>query len=258
MRFTGHERDFGGPGVDDDLDYMRARYCVPSLGRFLTTDPARTGVVSSSQSWNRYTYTRGNPIKFVDPDGAESLSALRFEMDVKALSAGEMSAREFQERNRIRGQGTALALSLFIPGVDDVAFGVVARTRLGRSVASRVSSFIAKLAKVPDRALDLAREAAQGFKKFECVECAETVAGALKEQGISGQIIKVKTRQGSDFIVSDRFKEGATSITENGYHEAVRVGDTVFDNVSPDGIPADQFFKDLHSLDGLEFEIIDF
>ena len=48
------------------------------------------------------------------------------------------------------------------------------------------------------------------------------------------------------------------SITKNGTHEAVRVGDTVYDNPSPNGIPADEFFEDLHAIDDVVFDPLDF
>jgi RHS repeat-associated protein len=75
MRFTGHERDLGSStaetvaeAAEDDLDYMHARYYKPGWGRFLSVDPV-LGTPNNPQSWNRYAYTRGNPLLFVDPSG---------------------------------------------------------------------------------------------------------------------------------------------------------------------------------------------
>jgi RHS repeat-associated protein len=42
--------------------YLRARYYDPSIGRFLTEDPSRSGL-------NWYAYCAGNPIALVDPSG---------------------------------------------------------------------------------------------------------------------------------------------------------------------------------------------
>ena len=71
LRYTGHERDFNGGLFDENkdyLDYMHARYYNPTLARFTSVDPAgaKPGV---PQSWNRYAYAYGNPIKFIDPSG---------------------------------------------------------------------------------------------------------------------------------------------------------------------------------------------
>jgi RHS repeat-associated protein len=80
MKFTGHERDLNslaGPG--DDLDYMHGRHYNPQLGRFLSTDPAKDSAKPSMpQSWNRYAYAEGNPLKYIDPDGQAVVAAVSF------------------------------------------------------------------------------------------------------------------------------------------------------------------------------------
>jgi RHS repeat-associated protein len=68
MKFTGHQRDNLGGGTTDDLDYMHARYGSPMTGRFLSVDPV-LGDPSDPQSWNRYAYVVGNPMRYTDPLG---------------------------------------------------------------------------------------------------------------------------------------------------------------------------------------------
>jgi RHS repeat-associated protein len=71
LKFPGHERDLRDPTkTTDDLDYMHARFYNPWLGRFLSTDPMG-GTPGAPQSWNRYSYVMNNPMKFIDPNGAE-------------------------------------------------------------------------------------------------------------------------------------------------------------------------------------------
>ncbi len=70
MKFTGHERDASTIGTAAELDYMHARYYSAHWGRFSSVDPAqRSFDLKLPQSWNRYSYVRNNPTKFVDPDG---------------------------------------------------------------------------------------------------------------------------------------------------------------------------------------------
>lgn len=53
-----------------NLDYFRARYYSPHLGRSLRPDPqTRHQALNVPQFCNRYSYVRGNSMKYVDPDG---------------------------------------------------------------------------------------------------------------------------------------------------------------------------------------------
>ena len=64
-RFTGQERD-----AESGLDYFGARYYHSVAGRFLSVDPVLDSAdPTNPQSWNRYTYTFNNPLKYVDKTG---------------------------------------------------------------------------------------------------------------------------------------------------------------------------------------------
>jgi RHS repeat-associated protein len=71
FRFTGHEHDDNG-STDPfgDLEYMHARYYASVTGKFLALDPEQ-GDPSMPQSWNRYAYSRNNPLRLIDPDGRD-------------------------------------------------------------------------------------------------------------------------------------------------------------------------------------------
>jgi RHS repeat-associated protein len=65
VRFTGKERD-----AETGLDYFGARYFSGAQGRFTSPDPLMASAkVSNPQSWNRYSYTFNNPLRFTDPTG---------------------------------------------------------------------------------------------------------------------------------------------------------------------------------------------
>ena len=63
-------------GAVDGLIYLRARHYQPSLGRFLQRD-AFPGVLTQSQSLNRYPYAENNPTTFTDPSGHQSQDGWR-------------------------------------------------------------------------------------------------------------------------------------------------------------------------------------
>ena len=59
---------FGVMDEGNGLNYIRARYYAPDLGRFITKDPL-TGKDGDSQSLNRYIYALNNPVRLVDISG---------------------------------------------------------------------------------------------------------------------------------------------------------------------------------------------
>jgi RHS repeat-associated protein len=64
-KFTGKERD-----SESGLDNFGARYDSSSMGRFMTPDPLlNSGQPWNPQSWNRYSYTENNPLRYTDPTG---------------------------------------------------------------------------------------------------------------------------------------------------------------------------------------------
>jgi RHS repeat-associated protein len=65
QKFTGYERD-GETG----LDFAQARMFGSGVGRFTSPDPLlSSGRVESPQSWNRFSYVLGNPLRYSDPLG---------------------------------------------------------------------------------------------------------------------------------------------------------------------------------------------
>jgi RHS repeat-associated protein len=64
-KFTGKERD-----TESGLDNFGKRYNASSLGRFMTPDPLlNSGQPWNPQTWNRYSYTLNNPVRYTDPLG---------------------------------------------------------------------------------------------------------------------------------------------------------------------------------------------
>jgi RHS repeat-associated protein len=66
-KFTGYFRD-----AESGNDYAVNRYMSPGMGRFITPDRGMGGARATDPgSWNKYAYTRGDPINRVDRHGAD-------------------------------------------------------------------------------------------------------------------------------------------------------------------------------------------
>jgi len=63
-KFTGHERD-----SETGLDHTLNRQYSSNTGHWLSPDSVK-GKAGSPQSWNRYAYTKGNPVSRTDPNGS--------------------------------------------------------------------------------------------------------------------------------------------------------------------------------------------
>lgn len=67
QKFTSYERD-----TESGLDFAQARYYSSLAGRFTSVDPSMaSGRTVAPQSWNRYSYTINNPLKYTDPTGLD-------------------------------------------------------------------------------------------------------------------------------------------------------------------------------------------
>jgi RHS repeat-associated protein len=84
LKFTGKERD-----AESGLDYFGARYFSGAQGRFTSPDkPFADQHMEDPQSWDLYSYTRNNPLKFVDATGTElRLAADATKQDRKDFAA---------------------------------------------------------------------------------------------------------------------------------------------------------------------------
>lgn len=72
QKFTGKERD-----SETGLDYFGARYMSSTQGRFTSVDPIiiKRDRLFDPQRINLYPYTRNNPLKYLDPNGADLILA---------------------------------------------------------------------------------------------------------------------------------------------------------------------------------------
>ncbi len=99
--------------------------------------------------------------------------------------------------------------------------------------------------------LSLASGAAQGFQVFQCETCADHIRDALIKGGYGGQLVEIRGAGGRDFIICLSYDGGQATITQNGRHLGVRVGDTIFDNLHPGGMPYEDWLNDFDAVGGI-------
>ncbi|MEB3179315.1 MAG: papain fold toxin domain-containing protein [Nostocaceae cyanobacterium] len=88
------------------------------------------------------------------------------------------------------------------------------------------------------------------FKNLECDKCAMALVDWLEANGIERKILRLRTKNKNDFfIISERYSP-SESITENGIHYGVEVLGLVFDNLSPQGLPHDEWINDFSCRSG--------
>jgi hypothetical protein len=98
---------------------MHARHASPLLGRFLSFDPIG-GSLRAPQSWNRYAYVLGNPLKLIDPYGLRSQPIAKFEGSITVTaSAGGILMSDLTTADRLYIYGIGYASLLGLATRDD-------------------------------------------------------------------------------------------------------------------------------------------
>lgn len=125
QKFTEKERD-GETG----LDYFGARYYASAQGRFTSADPLlSSGTIYNPQTWNRYSYTLGNPLRYTDPTGMfvwdASLGGSASDADLMKKKGGDAIVKK---RNEFRAARMAAGLNaLFGTNLTDSQKSEIAR-----------------------------------------------------------------------------------------------------------------------------------
>ncbi|WP_312706208.1 RHS repeat-associated core domain-containing protein [Stenotrophomonas sp.] len=100
--YTGHVSDSA-----TGLSYMQQRYMDPQLSVFLSVDPV-TSYDQPVGQFNRYRYANGNPYRFIDPDGRQTLPRFVYDTDWT------------KPETRQEFKGAASVVADFTPVVGDV------------------------------------------------------------------------------------------------------------------------------------------
>jgi len=142
-RFTDKEQD-----KESGLGYFSQRYLSHSYGQFITPDPvfARKARFTDPQRWSPYAYGRGNPLKYVDPEGLfvtelmslyNSYQEAHYISDVYAEHGPLAGTKHLADKyNNEAGNTAAVAtVASLVPGPHEV---VTAPTAVVASLASAV------------------------------------------------------------------------------------------------------------------------
>jgi len=84
-RSSGYFRD-----SETGLDYAKNRYHQPGMGRFMSVDPYKKSAGPQDPgSWNRYAYTRGDPVNRRDKGGTCDSDEFSFDEDSENCDGGD-------------------------------------------------------------------------------------------------------------------------------------------------------------------------
>jgi RHS repeat-associated protein len=175
--FTGYEKD-GETG----LNYAKARYQSPAIGRFISPDPygpwamseaKKIAFLASPQQWNRYAYVINNPLRLKDPTGlevydTETVSEDRQKRIHEALvriskngTAEQQKIADYILKNDVLisviGSGSTIEGGAHINNSDaanaDIAKGWVSMERAASHIGISINAY--QLADTPERAASL-------------------------------------------------------------------------------------------------------
>jgi RHS repeat-associated protein len=185
QRFTGQERD-GEAG----LDYFNARSLQMRTGRMNQPDPAFGGAMTNPQAWNRYAYVINNPLRYVDPSGAEPQDIpIHFYMSYDVTATAPPKTNSAQTSS---GSGTS-------GGVDEVILALT----LGRSAVGRAAGTLVR-----------PHEGPSGYKKHHSADDLTLVAAMAATEKTEAYNPTPEEREALVSVVFNRAEESNSTVQE--------------------------------------------
>jgi RHS repeat-associated protein len=98
---------FTGEWVDDSgLVFLRARYYAPYLNQFIQPDPIVPNPYSPWE-WNRFIYSRNNPVNYTDPTGLQALLKFEREEEIHIQHGQDVVANYWNKQEEIAAERAA-------------------------------------------------------------------------------------------------------------------------------------------------------
>ncbi len=121
---------------------------------------------------------------------------------------------------------------------------------LTKKVGNLIPPIQSQLDSLSIEQLEALGEALLDFTSLECERCAIAVMEWLKDNGIEGKILRLKTKRPSEMFIISKHYEMTESITENGTHYGVEIFGKVFDNLSTEGLSREDWIEDFNCISG--------
>ncbi|HEX5824722.1 MAG TPA: RHS repeat-associated core domain-containing protein [Candidatus Limnocylindrales bacterium] len=188
----------GEPADGTGLDYMRARYYSPDLGRFMSRD-WWMGSVATPQTLNRYAYVANNPVTRNDPSGScvvDSFVDIGFVIfDFASLAFGPPKDRH----SNMQALGLDM-LGLLVPCVTGLGLGY----RAGRAAEEGIDRGIAVIGHYSDRVPDYrALGDWLGAKYFNVPEDVWKGLSEAEQKALNQDFLDDIVRSGDDVLLSN-------------------------------------------------------
>jgi RHS repeat-associated protein len=164
-QYTSRENDNTG------LYYYRARYYDPVLKRFVSSDP-----IGLAGGLNTYSYVRGSPVIFADPNGLDVTISFN---GSAASGAGHVgisvnSPNTVGQRPQVGQSSIALALGINVPG--QISLDPVPDARINIPLEARQDHLV-------QQCIDQRTREQQDYNLYEN-NCAQFVQQCLKVAGV--------------------------------------------------------------------------
>ena len=93
---------------------------------------------------------------------------------------------------------------------------------------------------------DLVKKVPKKYKEYgKCDKFKDKLHDLLEKNNIEHDIIKIENKE-TQYICSKKY---GGEIGETGYHYGIRVGDIVYDNLTPEGMNYNAWLQDLYYYD---------